>query len=393
MGFEIAIYVIAGAGVALAFTAERRDWRPPLVLSIVLGLAVRTLVVVLSRDHTPHDVAVWFRGTGEAVRAGHDPLRAVPAGEWNFLPFVPYLHALELATRWQWTLVEKTLPVLADCTIVVLVARLARERPLTRAFQYAMSPIAVLVSALHGQIDPIALAFGLGALVAARSRRPVLAGMLLGLGIATKSWPVLFLPGVLFLSEGRRWRALAASAAVPLLFFLTMPLAFDANLAHDAGIILKYRSIVGWWGWTGIFYAVRGSGIRLTKGLLGTLGAFLTLASFVVTLWLYRKRDPIDMTLALLLVFLVVTAGFGTQYVLWSVPLIIARAPRWGGALLVLGAGWVVLNYVPWTGAHPGIAPSTRHLVVALASIAPFTAAAVTVRRHVARRSAAVPAS
>jgi hypothetical protein len=68
-----------------------------------------------------------------------------------------------------WAVAGKIAPILADLALVVLLARLGgAEHGRLVAWLYAVCPLAVLVSALHGQVEPVALALGAGALLAAR---------------------------------------------------------------------------------------------------------------------------------------------------------------------------------------------------------------------------------
>ena len=65
--------------------------------------------------------------------------------------------------------VARVLPIAVDLGVTVLVYLLARpEKAGLRAFQYACTPIAVCVSAVHGQMEPLCLLLALGAFVALR---------------------------------------------------------------------------------------------------------------------------------------------------------------------------------------------------------------------------------
>jgi uncharacterized membrane protein len=79
--------------------------------------------------------------------------------------------------------------------------------------QYAVHSLRLLVVAWHGQVEPTAVALGLAALWAARRGRTGVGGLLLGLAASVKTWPVLFVPGVLRETPRRRWPLLAAVAA------------------------------------------------------------------------------------------------------------------------------------------------------------------------------------
>lgn len=84
---------------------------------------------------------------------------------------------------------------------VALVARFATRDERTRALQYAVNPLSLLVVALHGQVEPVALAFALGGILLIKSGRPVAGGVLLGVAVAARTWPVIILLAVLPLRD------------------------------------------------------------------------------------------------------------------------------------------------------------------------------------------------
>ncbi|HUR51124.1 MAG TPA: glycosyltransferase 87 family protein [Mycobacteriales bacterium] len=121
--------------------------------------------------------------------------------------------------------------LLTACALVVVVttARLAGRRPWDAAM-FALAPSLVI----HGTTnwDLVAVALSGMALCAWASRRPVLAGVLLGVATATKLYPVLFLlPLVMLCLRARRLRPALATAvataltaaAVTLPVYLTSP--------------------------------------------------------------------------------------------------------------------------------------------------------------------------
>ena len=197
-----------------------RGWSPPLMVSLGIGLALRVLVVYLAKGHTPIDVATVFRHVAQAVLRRQDPLATLPRYQWNFLPFSAYLLAFEFKIGWPWQVAAKLLPVACDVVTIGLVGFFARPSARDNArFLYALSPLAILVSAWHGQIEPIAIMLGLSALLLARRQHALWAGIVLGFAVASKSWPLLFAPGVFRdIPRGRWWQttlgAVAALAAL-----------------------------------------------------------------------------------------------------------------------------------------------------------------------------------
>ena len=114
MAVLVAVTLLAG-GISAA-----RAFAPPQAATLAVALALRLLVVLLAYHHTPHDVAVDFLHTGQAVLHGENPLLSLPQYRWNFLPTMPYVHALEIQSGMPWPVAGKICPVLADLTSIGL---------------------------------------------------------------------------------------------------------------------------------------------------------------------------------------------------------------------------------------------------------------------------------
>jgi hypothetical protein len=320
--------------MAASVLAWRRNWAPSLPVTLAAAAAVRTAVVLLATSVTMEpDSGNYFHTAGEAVLHGHTPISA--ANEWNFLPFAPYLFAVEIKTGLSWEIAEKLFPVACDIATVWLIGLLSDDEHRDQVrFLYALSPVAILVSAWHGQIDPIAILLGLTAILLARRCRPGPAGAALGFAIATKTWPILFLPGILRATSRQDWPKTIGGAAAVLGGWALLPwLALGDTLRNIfenvAGV--HALSLTGGWGWTALlrYHGFIGYGYSgPNTATVQTIGSALTLAGFVVVLVLFRRSTPEQLTVALLLVFLALTAGFGVQYLVWPVALLcLTRQP------------------------------------------------------------------
>ena len=348
---------IAAMAVLSSVAGGGRRLGPPLAVTLTVALGLRLLVMAVAFHRTPLDVALFFRNTGEAVLNHQDPLLVLPRYQWNFLPAMPYVHALELSTGLPWELAGKICPVLADLVTTVLVGSLAApERAARVRWQYAVHPLPLLVVAWHGQVEPTAVALGLAALLAARRGRSGVGGLLLGLAASVKTWPVLFAPGVLRETPRRRWPLLAATAVLPpLLLLASMPLLLGSDLRRSLHVLGSYRSITGIWGWTGIQrlagtagYGFAGPGIDPYQRV-GLILVLVALAMVLLAFW--TRLDGVELTAALMLTFLVVTAGFGVQYLLWPAALLIIGGGWRAWVFLTLAAGYAVVHYLVYLPA------------------------------------------
>jgi len=348
---EMVTALVLVACVGVSVLALVRGWSPPLMVSVGIGLGLRILVVYLAYGHTPYDVAVVFHQVGRSVLDREDPLATLPRYQWNFLPFSAYLLAAELKTGLPWEVAVKLLPVSCDVATIGLLGRFARP-PVRGNAQliYALLPLAILVSAWHGQIEPIAIALGLSALLLARQRRVLWAGIALGLSIASKTWPVLFAPGVLSdIPRTRWWQAAAAAVAVIAALLASIRLFLHDSLRHAVQVIINYRSFVGSWGWTGVLRYLHLADAGYTGPRVNEfqhLGTLLTVVTVAVVLLVFRRCSAPDLTLALILAFLAITAGFGPQYLLWPAALLcVSRRPA-GYVYLFLASAYTGFFYL-----------------------------------------------
>lgn len=386
-----------------------RGWSPPLMVSLGIGLALRVVVVYLAKGHTPIDVATVFRHVAHAVLRRQDPLATLPRYQWNFLPLSAYLLAFELKTGWPWQVAAKLLPVACDVVTIGLVGFFARPSARDNArFLYALSPLAILVSAWHGQIEPIAIMLGLLALLLARRQHALWAGIVLGFAVATKSWPLLFAPGVFRdIPRGRWWQTTLGAVAVLVALLVSSPLLLHGSVRHDVATILGYRSLLGSWGWTGILRYLHLAGLGFAGphvDALQHLGTLITAVTLVAVVLVFRRCSGPDLTVAVLLAFLAVTAGFGAQYLLWPAALLYASRRPAGSVYLFLASVYTGVFYLYALPRHeiaasgPGALLEVCSVALIIAAVASMpwsdlrSAGATGPLQHRGRHSASAPA-
>lgn len=232
-----------------------------------------------------------------------------------------------------------------------------RARPWDAALM-ALAPTLALAGTINWDLYAVAL-LSLGMLAWARSR-PVAAGVLIGLAVATKFYP-LFVLGPLFLLclRARRmrefWATLVSAACSWSAVNVPVMLAdFDGwarfyRLSEERGA--GFGSI--WFVLSQQGYAVPDSALNLVSG-----GLFAAACLGVAVLALAAPRRPRLPQLAFLVVaaFLLTNKVYSPQYVLWLLPLAALARPRWRD-VLVWQAGEVVHYVGTWlliAGYPPG---------------------------------------
>ncbi|GAA3216565.1 hypothetical protein [Nonomuraea helvata] len=406
MDYAVLTGIVLVAGVVLALIAQWRDWRPPLIVAVLVGVAVRLLIMYTSAIDSwqPVDFMESFKPAGEAVLRGQDPVLASEGG-WHFLPTIPYVYGILLWLGIPWEFAGRLVTVVADIVLIPLVAKLAGgPKASLRALQYALNPLAVMIACIHGQVEPVALVFGVAAFVVARGSGPLerpgvvtdvvakvragvaaygvrssiprvigrggmlhrallpgpedradlkrgaLAGVLMGLALCAKSWPIWLIPGMLLLLPNLRSRvaALFTTGLLPLFFLVTLPIFAGTSLDQIPAVINTIRDIrpiIGEWGWTPWF---TGGDWALIPAL-ASLGTNLIYACVIGAILVWRRADPIDMTIAILLIFMVVTPRLGAQYLMWFMPFLIARPTRFAWPAIVGVSIWAGYGYLYMT--------------------------------------------
>jgi Glycosyltransferase family 87 len=350
---SIATSLLLVAGLALTAIAQRRGWSPSLRTALAVGVALRVTVwsLAAAQSWQPYDFLNDFSAAATAVLHHQDPMLTGRAWGWPFLPTLAYMLAAELKlgqiAHLQWQVVGRLVPVLADLVLIPLVGRLAVKRASLRRFQYACNPLAIMVCAIHGQLEPEVLALGVAALLMARSRRWAGAGSLFGLSVAVGSWSVLLAPGVLVALRDWRHRLYAActAIAVPVAILLTSPLTVGTPIGRLPDVVrglIGVRAVVGTWGWT----AIVTHGATEVLPVEGRVGTLVLVAALVLAGYLWRRADPVDLTCVLLITFLLVSPRVGAQYLVWPIPFLIARPTRYAWPAIVAATVWAGFGYL-----------------------------------------------
>ena len=270
---------------------------------------------------------------GWATLAGFGVL---PAGALTALYF--NISALWLAGAWLVT--------------IWAVVTLCRRRVWDAAIA-AVSPL-VFVHAFTN-FDTLATAFSAVGLLAWSRRRPVLAGALIGLGGATKLYPLLFLGPLLVLA----WRAgklpeaaravlgaAAAWLAVNLPIWLAFPVGwgefFRLNSTRPADPDSIYNVLMHFTGWSGFDGAPNATPVVLNAV---SLLLFLIACAAIGWLALAAATRPRLAQLCFLVIaaFLLTNKVWSPQYSLWLVPLAVLAVPRW--RLLLV---WMLADAAVW---------------------------------------------
>lgn len=278
------------------------------------------------------------------------------------------------------TFFNLTALLLALCALVSTwtIARLAGRRRVWDAAMVALSPVLLLHAFTNWDLAAVALT-GLG-LWAWRRGSPVWAGALLGVGIATKLYPIFVVLAIVMLcARATKWRpaaktVLAALGAVVLCYLpailISKPFRFPDAICTGNHELSGWRWFVSLsqtrgadWGSIWLVFEHLFSGDRFGRALAGPTPAahacsttpatlnvisaacVLVVIAAVGALVAFAPRRPRLGQIAFLLVagFIVLNKVDSPQYALWLVPLAVLARPRWT-SLLVWQVSEVVLG-------------------------------------------------
>ena len=237
-----------------------------------------------------------------------------------------------------------TAVLLSACGLMVTAAtaQTARRRPYDAAI-FALSPL--LVFHAFSNWDLLAMALTSAALWAWAREKPVLSGVLIGLGAAAKLYPAFLLVALVVLAVRTRvYRPVVWATVAAIASWLTVNL--PVALAYYDGWKTFYtfsfdrpteRSTI----WA-MFRTVTKSSVNATDAAYwvppGAAVAVLLIIALIGVVWI-GLRAPVKPRLAQLaflavLAFLITTKVWSPQYSLWLVPLLALARPRWRLALV-----------------------------------------------------------
>jgi hypothetical protein len=209
--------------------------------------------------------------------------------------------------------------VLATVVLGLALARIAAERGQSSSVQGLVAGLAVInpltFRALHwGHPEELlCAALCVGAVLCALRERQLLAGLLLGLAIATKQWALIAVLPVLLAAPGLRAPLLAVAAAVAAVFYLPGLIAngdsFGATTEMAAGQSAGAASTTPWnlwWPLAGVTDSPLGERYMAPAwvGVVSHPLIVLLPIPLAALLWRRHDRRPDDALLLLALLFL-----------------------------------------------------------------------------------------
>ena len=260
----------------------------------------------------------------------------------------------------------------------------------------AASP--VLIFQIFTNFDALATALAAGGLLAWARRRPVLAGALIGLGVAAKLYPaLLLLPIVVLAVRTGRLADAARTTAVAVLTWLAVnaPVMiayprgwsefFRLNSRRGADMDSLYNVVKSFTGWKGFDPNL---GFWQPPLVLNTVVALLfglCCAAIAVIAWTAPRRPRLaQLAFLTIAAFLMVNKVWSPQFSLWLVPLAVLALPHrrillaW---MTIDALVWVPRMYYLYGEQNKGLPEQWFTATVLLRDLAVLTLMALVIRQ------------
>ncbi|TWG00418.1 glycosyltransferase 87 family protein [Kitasatospora viridis] len=305
------------------------------VVTRTLLILITAGIIKLGGLDVTTDVSVIYHGWYEVLQTGTFPMDDVT---WQYPPGAALVMLLPGLLPWSYLVSFWVFAMLFDGIAMAMLVRsgLRRGRSLAGAWVW-IAGVSLLGPTVYCRYDILVTAIAVTGLLVLL-RRPVLGGVLLGIGGLVKIWPILALAGT---PRGRRTRRswTAAAAAVATLSFLIAAgmngafqfLTFQADRGIEVESVgalpLHFARMFGVWH----------GQVSMNYGSVELLGPWVTVISKVsmaatllgfgwLLYWRVRARrwQPgtlYDAALAALLVFTVTSRVISPQYMIWLVGL------------------------------------------------------------------------
>lgn len=303
----------------------------------IFALIIRLICLYLFKNITNYDLQSYVE-IGALTLKGINIYPNIANLHHPYLPFFLYLEALAFYFK-NSVIILKLINILFDLGILYLVYLLSKKN-LKTAFIYAINPVTILITTLHGQFDVIPIFFILLAIYLLKIKNQFGSVLSFSFAILTKTWPVLFL--IPIIKGIKNKKILILIAFFPILFTLFYTLFFKSSVFDIGKTLIYYQGLWGIWGSMSLIGQIRPMWQKLTT--LSFLISFFTYS------WFMKKagKNLIKEFLNLLFFFFVFTTNFSIQYFAWIMPFLILIKPRFYISLIILIIFYLFSFYYFW---------------------------------------------
>ncbi len=336
-----------------------------------------------------------FRLQADTTLLGGMPYTDLPYADANYPPFWTLYMTVSLRV-WgillniSFDFMLKMLIAVVDGMISLLIYLVLLEQNIESkiaflwSMLYALNPLVIYNSSFYGQIDSLPIGFSfIAALMAvnAKYRWLPLGALMLGLAISIKTYPIMFLPFLLWETirrYGWKWNKIASVMALVwtpmLLQLIPLLLAGQTEILSRLLFHIFLQSGTGGLGHTGFLGVVKWIGFPPIAGLTahevdvpqswGLIGALIKYvlteyrlllltklifgAAYLLVVARGRRLNLISSMLLTLMMIFAFVGGFFAYYLMWPLPFATLLQKKL--AIVYTISGWLLIAL-----AHPAI--------------------------------------
>jgi ALG6, ALG8 glycosyltransferase family len=205
----------------------------------------------------------------------------------------------------------------------------------------ALCPASIMISGIHGNLDPMMVFLALLSLFVLTVKRSVwVAALVFGMALNIKVVPLIFAPALFFYLPDIGQRIRFFAVALGLFLLGSLPYIWQ-NPFGIVRSVFGHAGMYSHWGWTLLLVLARHesvftgeSGFRPpgVHGSIAVVAKYLLIAAIIaVSFWMNKQHRPPHLFIqfgAVTFLFMFFTPGFGAQYLSWLVPWIVALGLR-----------------------------------------------------------------
>jgi hypothetical protein len=343
--------------------------------AVFVGAFLRVALYVVSQGSNDIETWTYFGqliqqvGLQQAYER-EQVLNHPPLSAWWGASALALAHVINLP----FPLIFKAPSVLADsCTVWLLGTFFTQSRSSAafRAWVYALSIPAILITSFHGNTDAICVFFVVLSLVLLRqSQHSFLGGLVLACAINVKIIPLILVPALVVTLPKRadriRFIGGVALGCVPILAAIGL---YGEPFVRN---VFRYKSLLEPWG-VNLLLMHDAAATDLYRKLGGVVIIGLIVALSVYQLC--KKSFKLEeIATVVVCIFLVFAPGFGIQYLIYAAPLLLlvsTQSAVWyhlgAGAMALACYGSFLSSWYPLASYHTGPFPSSVALLGGLA--------------------------
>jgi hypothetical protein len=318
-------------------THTRRNWLIVIFAAALIAFAAKVIIArytygsldAVLRELNLIDlrregaVALYQNGTTVQIPGIDDHHHEV----FNHPPFI-----IRVLSFWGWLADISGLPLrfwdrftcsLADLLVIGLFAAMMRRPQASPhpgvVFLAAISPVSLMISGFHCNVDPIMVAFVLLSVYLLDAAPAWLAGMSFGMAMNLKVVPLIFVPA-LFLYLGPKKRLEFFLSAAGVFVAASAPILFQHPLLIWQQVF-GYNPLSGAWGISRVLFVFASDTSFQLYSRFGKIPVLLVIVLSSIWMRLRDTRPRLEVQFGLIaFLFLALSPGFGVQYLAWLVP-------------------------------------------------------------------------